>query len=73
MIRVMLTGWSGKVYIIICGRMEIELKEIFFSKFKVIRRISTEKVKDGVLKRLKCLGCVSELLGTLRTDCLFPI
>lgn len=72
MIVVMLTGQSGKGCIIICGRKGEEPKEIF-SIFRVVSRISSQKVKVGEFKRLKCLGCTSGLLGTLRTCHLFSL
>ena len=58
--------------IIICGRKEEESEETS-SILEVFSRISSQKVKVGEFKWLKCLGYVSGLLGTLRTDSLFPV
>lgn len=68
MIIVMPTRQNGKVYII-CGRKEKESNENFLLNLEWLVEFPHGKLK---LKRLICLGCMSELLRTLRKDHLLP-
>lgn len=67
-----ITAMPAGQSIIICGRKEEESEETS-SILEVFSRISSQKVKVGEFKWLKWLGYVSGLLGTLRTDSLFPV